>query len=43
MAHRLKSETSSTECRREMLSMIDEKHGVFNVVFLLKLSQKLLC
>ena len=35
-----KSEASSTECRREILSVIDEKHGVFDIVFQLKLPQK---
>ena len=43
MAHRLKSEACLAECCREMSGVIDEKHGVGNVVFLTKLLQKLLC
>jgi len=41
VANRLKSESCSSQCSGEVLCVIDEKHGIFNVVFLTKLSQKL--
>ena len=43
MANRLKLEPCSTKRRGQMLSVIDEKHGVGNVVFLTEFPQKLLC
>lgn len=42
MSNSLKSEPNSTECSRWMLGVIDKKHGVGDVVFLTKFSQKLL-
>lgn len=36
----LKSEASSLECGGEILGVIDEKHGVFDVVFLTKLPEE---
>jgi len=42
MSISLKSEPGSAECSIEMLGVIDEKHGVFDVVFLTKFVKKLL-
>jgi hypothetical protein len=43
VAHRLESESGSLKCCFEMLGVIDEKHGVIDIVFLPKFVQKLLC
>ena len=43
MVHRLKSEACSTKYYRKMVGVIDEKHGVWDIVFLLKFLQKPLC
>jgi len=42
MTNGLKSESCSLQSSREMLGVIDEKHGVGDVVFFLKLPEKLL-
>ena len=43
MANCLESESGSSKCCFEMLGVIDEKHGVCDIVFLPKFVQKLLC
>jgi len=42
MPNGLKSKPCSAECSSEMLSVIDEKHGVGDVVFLTKFLKKIL-
>jgi len=40
MSNGVKSEPRSAECSSEILGVIDEKHGVGDVVVLLKLLEK---